>query len=104
MEHWLPLFHEHLDTLFDYLGGAPLVFDPAGARTPPRERISPDRRTITRPARGAEARRAARRAVYKPLPPDALYLTPNELEGAARRPPRGAADALRAARIGRARP
>ena len=27
MEHWLPLFHETLETLFDYLPGAPLTFD-----------------------------------------------------------------------------
>ncbi len=25
MEHWLPLFHDKLDTLFDYLPGTPLV-------------------------------------------------------------------------------
>jgi transcription-repair coupling factor (superfamily II helicase) len=23
MEHWLPLFHDRLDTLFDYVPGAP---------------------------------------------------------------------------------
>ena len=27
MEHWLPLFHEHLETLFDYLPDAPVSFD-----------------------------------------------------------------------------
>ncbi|MEC9367977.1 MAG: transcription-repair coupling factor [Pseudomonadota bacterium] len=27
MEHWLPLFHERLETLFDYAPGAVLVFD-----------------------------------------------------------------------------
>src|SRR5262245_11801779 len=27
MEHWLPFFYEKLDTLFDYLPDAPLVFD-----------------------------------------------------------------------------
>jgi transcription-repair coupling factor (superfamily II helicase) len=27
MEHWLPLFHERLDTLLDYLPGVPFVFD-----------------------------------------------------------------------------
>ena len=27
MEHWLPLFYERLDTLFDYCAGAPIVFD-----------------------------------------------------------------------------
>ena len=28
LEHWLPLFYEKLDTLFDYCAGAPLIFDP----------------------------------------------------------------------------
>src|ERR671922_344939 len=27
MEHWLPLFHERLETLFDYLPAAPVSFD-----------------------------------------------------------------------------
>ena len=27
MEHWLPLFHEQLETLFDYLPDAPVSFD-----------------------------------------------------------------------------
>jgi transcription-repair coupling factor (superfamily II helicase) len=27
MEHWLPLFHERLETLFDYVGDAPVTFD-----------------------------------------------------------------------------
>ena len=27
MEHWLPLFHEHLETLFDYVPDAPVSFD-----------------------------------------------------------------------------
>ncbi|KAB2940259.1 MAG: transcription-repair coupling factor [Hyphomicrobium sp.] len=26
-EHWLPLFHDHLETLFDYLPGVPVSFD-----------------------------------------------------------------------------
>ena len=28
MEHWLPLFHDQLDTLFDYLPGAAIVLEP----------------------------------------------------------------------------
>ncbi len=28
MEHWLPLFHDKLDTLFDYLPGTPLALEP----------------------------------------------------------------------------
>src|SRR5690606_4508122 len=27
MEHWLPLFYEQLETVFDYLPDAPIVFD-----------------------------------------------------------------------------
>ena len=28
MEHWLPLFHDKLDTLFDYLPDSPVVLEP----------------------------------------------------------------------------
>ena len=28
MEHWLPLFHDQLDTLFDYLPDSPVVLEP----------------------------------------------------------------------------
>src|SRR4029077_13557729 len=27
MEHWLPLFHDKLDTLFDYVQGAPVILE-----------------------------------------------------------------------------
>ena len=27
MEHWLPLFHDKLETLFDYLPGTPLALE-----------------------------------------------------------------------------
>ena len=51
MEHWLPLFHERLETLFDYVPDAPVSFDhlaeQAVGRAP-----GPDRR----PLRGARAR------------------------------------------------
>src|ERR1700761_5567389 len=30
MEHWLPLFWERMDTLFDYLGDAPIAIEPQG--------------------------------------------------------------------------
>ncbi len=75
MEHWLPLFVERLDTLFDYLDGAPLVLEPQ-AEDAARERF-------TQIADYYEARREAMDtpgggAVYKPLPPDRLYLAPDE--------------------------
>ncbi len=28
MEHWLPLFHKQMDTLFDYLNGSPVALEP----------------------------------------------------------------------------
>ena len=69
MEHWLPLFYDHLETLFDYLPDSALFgFDylAVAARD---ERIA----TI---ADAFEAReQAERRAQYRALPPEALYLS-----------------------------
>jgi transcription-repair coupling factor (superfamily II helicase) len=75
MEHWLPLFHERMDTLFDYLGDAPVAIEPQGEDAA-RERF----RQI---ADYYEARREAMDhpsggAIYKPLPIDQLYLTESE--------------------------
>jgi len=71
MEHWLPLFHPRLDTLFDYLPGAPLVLEPL-AEDAARERL-------TQIADYYDARRQALSEgsgpAYKPLPPDRLYLS-----------------------------
>src|SRR5437899_11131616 len=78
MEHWLPLFHERMDTLFDYLGDAPVAIEPQ-SEDAARERF----RQL---ADYYEARREALEhpgggAVYKPLPPDRLYLTEDEWTG-----------------------
>jgi transcription-repair coupling factor (superfamily II helicase) len=76
LEHWLPLFHDGLDTLFDYLDGAPLVLD-ALADDAAGERLA-------QIADYYAARKAAldkpgqSGGVYKPLAPDALYLSPTE--------------------------
>src|SRR5829696_1454083 len=72
MEHWLPLFQERMDTLFDYLDGAPVAIEPQGEDAA-RERFK-------QIADYYEARREALDhpgggAIYKPLPPDRLYLT-----------------------------
>ena len=72
VEHWLPLFHERLETIFDYLPGASVMLD--DQTTPARlarwEAIadSYDNRR--------EAMRAKGRidAPYKPLSPGRLYL------------------------------
>jgi len=69
MEHWVPLFHERMETLLDYLPGASVSLDHqdedvlasrlemvadhyAARRTPPRDGETP----------------------YRPLPPERLYL------------------------------
>ena len=75
LEHWLPLLYESLDTVFDYVAGAPLVLD-ARAEDAARERIA----LI---ADNYAARRAAFladpvKADYKPLPFARLYLAEDE--------------------------
>ena len=76
MEHWLPLFHSHLETLFDYLPESPISFDQSAA-----EAVAARQEQIRE---FHDARREAREkgtfgaAPYKPLPPESLYLTPQE--------------------------
>src|SRR5690606_26239084 len=74
MEHWLPLFHDRLDTIFDYLPGTPVAFEPL-AEDAIRERFA-------QIADYYEARRQALAektgAPYRPLPPDRLYLSDGE--------------------------
>ena len=74
MEHWLPLFHDKLDTLFDYLPGTPVVLEPLD------EEAANER--LTQIADYYQARKDAlaedHGPPYKPLPPDRLYLTEKE--------------------------
>jgi len=75
MEHWLPLFQDRMDTLFDYLQGAAVAIEPQ-AEDAVRERFKQIQDYY-------EARRDAMEhpgggAIYKPLPPDRLYLTDEE--------------------------
>ncbi|CAN5683794.1 transcription-repair coupling factor [soil metagenome] len=72
VEHWLAFFHDRLETLFDYLPGAPVTLD--------------DRLDAARAARWqalgeqyaarieAMAARTRGAAPYKPAPPERLYL------------------------------
>ncbi|MFN3855635.1 MAG: transcription-repair coupling factor [Phreatobacter sp.] len=75
VEHWMPLFHDHLDTVFDYLPQAGLVLD-AQVEEAATERLT----TIADyyDARRSALDRDSGQAPYKPLPPDALYLTAEE--------------------------
>ena len=74
MEHWLPLFHDKLDTLFDYLPGTPLVLE-ALADDAAHERFTPIK--DYHDAR-QEALKDGVTPAYKPLPPDRLYLSEKE--------------------------
>jgi transcription-repair coupling factor (superfamily II helicase) len=73
LEHWLPLFHERLETLFDYLPDAVVTLDhqaseAAVARFDQIAEFYDARRAAARSRRETEG------PVYKPLPPDRLYL------------------------------
>jgi transcription-repair coupling factor (superfamily II helicase) len=75
MEHWLPLFHKQMETLFDYLDNTPIMLEPL-AEDAAHERLA-------QIADYYEARRAALDqtgggAPYKPLPPGRLYLAETE--------------------------
>src|SRR4051794_28998634 len=75
MEHWLPLFHDKMETLFDYLPNTPVVIEPQGEDAA-RERFKQiidyydaRREAMEHPGGGA---------IYKPLTVDRLYLTASE--------------------------
>ncbi|MEX2035928.1 MAG: CarD family transcriptional regulator, partial [Xanthobacteraceae bacterium] len=70
MEHWLPLFHEALDTLFDYVPGSPVILENL-VEDAARERLAQiaDYYQARKDALGGDSG-----TLYKPLPPDRLYL------------------------------
>ncbi|MCH8466146.1 MAG: transcription-repair coupling factor, partial [Roseinatronobacter sp.] len=72
MEHWLPFFHARLDLLFEYLPGAPVMLDDQcdAARLSRWEGIA-DQYDARREAMRAKGRMDS---VYKPCPPELLYL------------------------------
>ncbi len=79
MEHWLPLFHPMLETLLDYLMDVPVTLDHQvdEARAARLEMIGDFHRARAELQRAAESSGA----VYRPLPPEALYLSEEEWEG-----------------------
>ena len=80
MEHWLPLFHDRLATLFDYLPGAAVTLDPLvdDARAKRLEQIADhyDARAqaLERKAFGAPP--------YHPVPPESMFLSEAEWQAA----------------------
>ncbi|HEY0293062.1 MAG TPA: transcription-repair coupling factor, partial [Hansschlegelia sp.] len=75
MEHWLPLFHDGLATLFDHLPDARYVLDPLA------EDAAGERLALIADyydARVENRKHDKTGGAYKPLKPDALYLSPDE--------------------------
>ena len=82
VEHWLPLFHERMETLADYLpAGAPLLLDHEAAALRDQRLAQVEEFYAARIA--AMKRREEGGAPYRPLPPSALYLSPAEWDGLA---------------------
>jgi transcription-repair coupling factor (superfamily II helicase) len=71
-EHWLPFFHDGLETLFDYLPGATITLDDqtTAARLARWDSIADQYET----RRLAMLNRSRMDSVYKPCPPQGLYL------------------------------
>jgi transcription-repair coupling factor (superfamily II helicase) len=86
LEHWLPLFYEKLDTIFDYVGGVPIFLAPqAGEALKARIDLVADYYATRKALRAGEAettKGTTAAAPYKPLRPDALYLTQKEWDKA----------------------
>ena len=74
-EHWLPLFHERLETVFDYAAGAPLVMDHLAFEAI-RERV--DQAQDHYQARLEALDVPGGGAPYKPIELDRLYITTDE--------------------------
>lgn len=86
MEHWLPLFYERMDTLFDYAPGASITFDHHAAeaiaeRQSQIKDFYDTRQTMKQAALGKSNRdkhAAVAGAMYHPLPITALYMSEQE--------------------------
>jgi len=79
MEHWLPLFHEEMATVFDYLPNAAILLDERFAEAK-RARFDTIADHFSARLALAETPSAGEGGIYCPLPPDQLYLSPQEWE------------------------
>jgi len=71
MEHWLPLFQDRLETLFDYVTGSSVILEPL-AEDAARERLGQIEDYYE--ARQQALAQRGSGPPYKPLPPERLYL------------------------------
>src|SRR6056297_51953 len=80
MEHWLPFFHDRLETLLDYLPEAPVVLDDQFHAAHEARWAAIEEQYQAR--HDALADRARMATVYKPVPPDLMYLAPDDWDAA----------------------
>ena len=80
VEHWMPFFHEKLETLFDYIPGASLTLDDQSTPIRLSRWESVEDQYDTRLHALSEKGRMG--SVYKPVPPHLLYLTDDAWEQA----------------------
>jgi transcription-repair coupling factor (superfamily II helicase) len=87
MDHWMPLFHEHMETIFDYAPNSEITMDHHAVDSV-RERLAQindfyDARLSLQKAGLIQKKKdgAFSGAIYNPLPATALYLDEGELEG-----------------------
>jgi transcription-repair coupling factor (superfamily II helicase) len=82
-EHWLALFHEHLDTVFDYAGDEALIaLDPL-VRDAREERLEQIRDYYdARKEAGKSGAGAMGAPAYRAIEPEALYLTEDQWDAA----------------------
>jgi transcription-repair coupling factor (superfamily II helicase) len=80
MEHWLPLFHDRLDTLFDYLPQAAVTLDPLvdEARTRRLEQVADHYEARAQ----ALERKAFGAPPYHPVPAESMFLSDAEWQQA----------------------
>jgi transcription-repair coupling factor (superfamily II helicase) len=76
MEHWMPLFHEHLETLLDYLPGSPISLDQATGESMAARHEQVDEFYDAR--REAREKSSFGAAPYKPLKTERLYVSADE--------------------------
>lgn len=83
MEHWLPLFHEQMQTIFDYAGEAEITLD-LHIREAYQERLAQirdfyaSRKSILDAAQKKSAKKDSAAPAYHPLPVNALYIEEGE--------------------------
>lgn len=82
MEHWMPLFYQHLDTIFDYTGNIPVIFDHLSQEAMvERHKLIEDYYQARLDQRDAKDSSTP----YNPIKPEELYLTPEDVSSLAER-------------------